>query len=110
MSWKSYHGPLMRGLVRLGLAGLLALVAVGLGGCAGGLGEGGDSNVGPAAPPNFNSPVYNGKLSGRVTFETGFLHYGLMSMPASGRTTGSAASLDRDRTFYKSLTARIRGS
>lgn len=98
----------MRGLVRIGLAGLLGLVAGTLGGCAGGLGEGGDSNVGPQTPPNFNHPIYQGRLSGRVTFENGFLHHGILSRPASGRSTG-AAVLDRDRKFYRSLTARVAG-
>lgn len=102
----------MKGLVRIGLAGLIGLVAMGLGGCAGGLGEGGDSNTGPQTPPNFNHPIYQGRLSGRVTFENGFLHHGILSRPASGRDprqgTG-AAVLDRDRAFYRSLTARVNG-
>lgn len=99
----------MREVVRFGLAGLLGLVAVVLGGCAGGLGEGGDSNVGPQTPPNFNHPIYQGRLSGKVTFESGFLHHGIMSRPASGKST-AAAVLDRDRAFYRSLSARVAGA
>ena len=98
----------MKWVVRIGLAGLIGLVAVLLSGCAGGLGEGGDGNVGPQTPPNFNHPIYQGRLSGKVTFETGFLHHGIMSRPASGGTTG-AAVLDRDRAFYRGLTARVFG-
>src|SRR5688572_24630997 len=99
----------MRGLVRIGLAGLISLAAVVLGGCAPGLGEGGDNNVGPQPPPNFNHPIYQGKLAGKVTFENGFLHFGILSKAAAGKTV-AAAVLDRDRAFYRSLTAKVSGA
>jgi len=100
----------MRGPKRLLVCALVALVLV-LVGCNGtGLGEGGGIDLGPVAPSSFSDPIYQGKLSGQVVFDPGFLHNWLMIQPSSTDKPTRLASLNRDKAFNKSLVVRIHGS